>query len=85
VARQRQNTEAFQQRHAARAGIEGTLWQGVRAFSLRRTRYIGLVKTHLGHIATAAAMNLARVVTWLTERPRETARLSRFARMVQAV
>ena len=28
-------------------GIEGTISQGVRRFDLRRTRYLGLEKTHL--------------------------------------
>jgi transposase len=30
-----------------RAGIEGTLSEGIRAHGLRRARYIGLAKTHL--------------------------------------
>ena len=40
--------------YAQRAGIEGTLSQGVRAFGLRRTRYWGVAKTHLQHVAIAA-------------------------------
>ncbi len=44
-----------------RAGIEGTLSQGVRAFELRRCRYLGLAKTHLQHIITAVALNLVRL------------------------
>ena len=43
------------ERYKRRAGVEGTLSQGVRAFGLRRSRYWGLAKTHLQHIATAAA------------------------------
>jgi transposase len=35
------------QLYKRRAGVEGTLSQGVRAFGLRRTRYWGLAKTHL--------------------------------------
>ncbi|HZV82254.1 MAG TPA: transposase, partial [Geobacteraceae bacterium] len=66
-------------RYRRRAGIEGTLSQGVRAFGLRRTRYRGLVKTHLQHLATAAAINLDRLFAWLAERPRTTTRTSRFA------
>ena len=50
--------------YAQRAGIEGTLSQGVRAFGLRRTRYWGVAKTHLQHVATAAAINLDRIVAW---------------------
>jgi transposase len=62
-----------------RAGIEGTLSQGVRAFGLRRTRYGGLAKTHLQHVATAAAINVERIVAWLDERSLASTRLSRFA------
>ena len=65
--------------YAHRAGIEGTLSQGVRAFGLRRTRYWGLAKTHLQHVATAAAINVERIVAWLDERPLAPTRTSRFA------
>src|SRR5216683_675376 len=68
-----------QRQYARRAGVEGTLSQGVRAFGLRRTRYWGLAKTHLQHVATAAAINIDRIVAWLDERPRAQTRLSRFA------
>jgi transposase len=67
AARQRQRTGEFQAQYAQRAGIEGTLSQGVRAFDLRRSRYIGLAKTHLQHILIATAINLVRIVAWLTE------------------
>ena len=42
-----------QQRYPGRAGGEGTLSQGVRAFGLRRTRYRGLEKTHVQLVAMA--------------------------------
>ena len=64
AARDRQETQEFKTKYKKRAGIEGTISQGVRAFSLRRSRYLGLAKTHLQHLATAAAMNLTRVVSW---------------------
>jgi transposase len=64
-----------------RAGIEGTISQGVRAFGLRRTRYRGLTKTHLQHLATAAAINFARIVAWLDNIPRARTRTSRFAKL----
>jgi transposase len=67
------------QSYQQRAGVEGTLSQGVRAFGLRRTRYRGLPKTHLQHVATAAAINIDRIVAWLDERPRAQTRTSRFA------
>ncbi len=62
--------------YAARAGIEGTISQGVRAFGLRRSRYVGLPKTTLGHVLTAVAMNLARVSDWLADVPRAATRRS---------
>lgn len=77
--RQTQTTEAFKQRYAARAGIEGTLSQGIRAFGLRRCRYIGYAKTHLQHLITATAMNVARLVNWWQETPLAQTRCSQFA------
>ncbi|MEU8319620.1 transposase [Nonomuraea sp. NPDC048881] len=38
-ARQRQSTDEWQQRYAHRAGVEGTIAQGVKGFGLRRSRY----------------------------------------------
>src|SRR5215813_2056092 len=73
-----------QAQYAQRAGIEGTLSQGVRAFGLRRTRYWGVAKTHLQHVALAAAINLDRIVAWLEERPRAQTRTSRFAALAPA-
>jgi transposase len=72
------------ERYKRRAGVEGTLSQGVRAFGLRRSRYWGLAKTHLQHIATAAAINIDRIVAWLDERPRAQTRISRFAALAPA-
>lgn len=72
------------QRHSyylRRAGIEGTLSQGVRSFSLRRTRYRGFDKTALQHVATASAMNVVRVTDWLSGLRPQTTRTSRFARL----
>ena len=68
-ARQRQTTEAFKQSYAKRAGIEGTLSQGVRIGDLRRTRYIGLPKTRLLHLLIATALNVVRIAAWLAEIP----------------
>src|SRR5215471_5290071 len=72
-------SEEGQQLYQRRAGVEGTLSQGVRAFGLRRTRYGGLAKTHVQHVAIAAAINIDRLVAWLDERPRAQTRTSRFA------
>jgi transposase len=73
------SSEEGQQSYKRRAGVEGTLSQGVRGFGLRYARYRGLEKTHLQHVATAAAINVDRSVAWLDERPRAKTRTSRFA------
>ncbi len=79
AARLRQTTREFKHDYATRAGVEGTFSQGVRAFNLRRTRYVGLAKTHLQHIATAAAMNLSRLMAWWEQLPKAKTRISPFA------
>jgi transposase len=84
AARQRQNTPLFKQAYRRRAGIEGTLSQGTRAFELRRSRYLGEAKTHLQHLATAAAINLVRLFAWFEERPPESRRISPFAALAPA-
>jgi transposase len=73
-----------QQLYTRRAGVEGTLSQGGRAFGLRRTRYWGVAKTHLQQVAIAAAINMDRIVAWLNERPRVQTRTSRFAALAPA-
>ncbi len=56
-ARSRQKTKEFKEKYSARAGIEGTISQGTRAFGLRRCRYRGSPKTRLQHIFIATAIN----------------------------
>jgi Transposase DDE domain len=77
-------SEEGQQLYKRRAGVEGTLSQGGCAFGLRRTRYWGLAKTHVQHVASAAAINIDRIVAWLDDRPRALTRLSRFAALAPA-
>ena len=84
AARERITTEEGKAQYQVRAGVEGTLSQGVRAFGLRRTRYYGLAKTSLQHVITAAAINLQRIVNWLEGIPRGKTRRSRFARLAPA-
>ena len=79
TARQRQETEDFKELYHRRAGIEGTIGQAANDKGARRARYRGLERTHLQHLATAAAINLERVARWLMgERP-EATRISPFA------
>ena len=81
-ARQREVSPGYVASYAKRAGIEGTLSQGVRAFGLRRSRYEGLAKTHLQHVLTATAINLSRLSNWLTEQPRAQTRMTAFSRLL---
>jgi transposase len=83
-AREQEQSEAFIQQYAKRAGIEGTISQGIRRCGMRRSRYIGLAKTHLQHLLIAAAINRVRVMQWLLgERPSST-RHSAFVRIYAA-
>ena len=79
AARARMHDPAWKRRYRIRAGIESTLSHGVRAFGMRRSRYIGLAKTGLQQVCTATAMNVSRVVNWLDGRPRAKTRVTRFA------
>lgn len=81
ATRQIQVTPDFQRRYAPRAGIEGTLSQGIRAFGLRRCRYVGFATTHLQHRITVTAMNGARLVNWWNEVPLAQTRRSQFAKL----
>ena len=79
LARKREKSEDFKQTYRTRAGIEGTISEGVRDQGLRRARYVGLTKTHLQCLITAAAINLTRAVSWVTDVPLASTRKSRFA------
>ncbi|MEV7995713.1 IS1182 family transposase [Streptomyces sp. NPDC086077] len=77
--RAEQTTKAWKERYAARAGVEGTIHQAVAVGGMRRTRYRGLAKTHLGHVLTATAVNLIRLDAWWTGTPLAQTRTSRLA------
>jgi transposase len=81
-AARRQKTAEWKAEYAVRAGVEGTLPQGVRGFGLRRCRYVGLAKARLQHVATAAAINVYRLSDWLGGVPRAATRTSPFVRLV---
>jgi transposase len=83
-ARKRQKTEEFASHYSRRAGIEGTVSQGVRAFGLRQARYRGQKKTHLQELATATAVNVGRIANWLDGVPTAITRRSRFAALAPA-
>ncbi|MCG6493286.1 IS1182 family transposase [Kitasatospora sp. A2-31] len=79
AARAEQRTDAWKDRYKIRAGVEGTISQGVGRCGLRRSRYQGLAKTSLQHQLTGAAINLARIDAHLTDTPRARTRTSHFA------
>lgn len=80
-ARKDQSSDAFWERYKTRAGVEGTISQATRAFELRRSRFVGQAKTQLQHLATATALNLARLANWLADRPLSATRVSAFAEL----
>jgi transposase len=81
LARQRQQTKEFTQQYNLREGIEATISQGVRAFGMRRSCYVGEAKTHLQHIGIAAAINIVRAIVWLDGHSPAPTRVSAFERL----
>lgn len=82
AARQREVTPAFTTAYAARAGVEGTLARGIHRCRLRRTRYVGRVRVHLGHSLAAAGLNFLRLGEWYSGTPRPRPRRSSFATLL---
>src|SRR3954453_19767191 len=82
AARSRESSEEYRTEYNRRAGIEGTISQGVREWGLRGAPYVGEAKAHLQHIATATAINVIRITDWLADRPREVTRTSAFTRLM---
>jgi transposase len=81
TARQRQQTDAFREEYALRAGVESLMSQGMRAFDLRKSRYIGCARTQLQHILIAIAINIVRLVAWWRDARHTPPRTSAFARL----
>jgi len=79
--RQALKSEAGRIEYRRRAGIEGTISQGVRRGTMRRTRYSGLEKTHLQEVATATAINLLRVFDYQSGKQPAKTRKSKLARL----
>ena len=80
-ARAQQTTDRWKARYAVRAGVEGTIRQATVITGIRRTRYRGLAKTHLGHVFAATAINLIRLDAWWTGPPTSRTRTSHLARL----
>ena len=83
-ARRHQQTPQWRALYGVRAGIEGCLSQAMRLCGLRRSRYVGLAKAHLQHVASAAALNVVRLDAWLQGRPRTITRRSHLVRLMAA-
>jgi len=83
VARQREKTREYKREYRRRSGIEATIWQAVRGFGMRQSRYIGAAKTHLQNVMTATAVNTVRLSNWLNEVPVATTRQPLFARVIR--
>jgi Transposase DDE domain len=79
AARAREQTEAFTAAYAVRAGVAGTLAQGLRVCGWRRSRYVGQAKTHRQHMLSAVALYLLRIGAWLNTTPLVPTRQSSFA------
>ena len=79
--RKQQTTKTWSKKYKQRAGVEGTISQGVRGFGLRECRYVGLDKVRLQHILTATAMNAIRLGAWFEGVPLAKTRVSSFAKL----
>jgi Transposase DDE domain len=85
AARAARDTEDFQARYALRAGVEGTIRQGVAVTGMRHARYRGLDKTRLEHASAAVALNLIRLHAWWNGHPLDRTRTSHLARLELAL
>jgi hypothetical protein len=66
--REAQSSASWQQEYGRRAGIEGTISQGVRTLGMRRSRSPGLACAHFQQVQVAAALNLLRLDSFLLRR-----------------
>ena len=83
AARQRESTDMFKETYRHRAGIEGVHSQATRTMGLRRSRSIGLRKTHLGHVAIATAVNVVQLASWLRGDVSAQTRISPFKQLMK--
>ena len=83
AARHRESTEAFKDTYRHRADTLWTHSQGVRTMGLRRSRYFGLPKTHLAHVALATAITIVQLTHWLPGEAPEPTRTSPFQHVMK--
>ena len=79
--RKRQEKKTWSKQYNQRAGVEGTISQGIRGFNMRSACYRGLNKVHLQHLLTATAMNVVRLFAWYQGVPFAKTRVSSFAKL----
>jgi transposase len=84
AARARAETPEYAAAYARRAGVEATHHQAVVRCDVRHCRYVGMAKTRLQHLCTAAALNLLRTSEWLLGHRPAATRQSPFVRLMQA-
>jgi len=60
--REEGKTSDFKQAMKRRPPVEGTISDLVRSCGLRRSRYLGILKTHLQNLLKGAALNLKRLI-----------------------
>lgn len=82
--RKQEQSAGYAAEYARRNGIEGTISEAVRAYSIRRTRYIGQAKTHLSHLMTATAINVRRLLRWMAGEPKAGVLPTPFQRLFTA-
>ena len=85
AARAAQDTPGWQARYARRAGVEGTIRQGVAVTGMRRARYRGLPKTQLEHVFSATALNLIRLDAYWNGHALDRSRTSHLTRLEHAL
>jgi hypothetical protein len=85
AARADQETQNWQARYALRAGVEGTIREGIAVTELRHTRYRSLAKTHPQHVFSAVARNLIRLNAWWNGHPLDRTRTSHRTRLELAL
>jgi len=68
---------------AIEPALKGPIRKRVRTMGLRRSRYIGLHKTHLGHVAIASAVTVIQLMSWLRGEAPEQTRTSAFKRVME--
>jgi transposase len=83
AGRQRTTTEQFATTYRARAGVEGTIAQATRSCGVRHARYVGIARTHLQHLMTAAAINIVRILRWMAGVPKAATRPNALALLYQ--